>query len=850
MKGTHDGSNSHYPTTPPERPTVEGTVEQYTVTVSVATFQQVEITVSSGENTLATIQVSKEGWMKRSGFRRVAEKLAGLSDLEFNDVRSALGDARFQVLMRQDWRTFASPSLDGGKLPKYGRLRALTDPEEYPAIEDYPTTGELRDRLHEEITQAVQERSHSVICAPTGSGKSYTASTMEWLAKSDITDNKQVVLLSPSKNARDDAAEKSEKAGVTSIVLKGRHEACPIARGDNDEEITVDGTPASKWLDRMCNIKGIGFSEAHVRLAEENDQGHGQLPCCDGDGKCPAVSQWDEVRTSLSDDEDDVSEYDVIHCTHQFAFASSLRRGTNLLFDERPDFVEIGPGNVCGGRGSDGLNHDHVWDAVTAFLKEAEAPIRTAEELVSVAKQDAIGKHQRDLVEEFSSLYQAFDHRPPRDWFFDHPNAHTRAKAFTKALWNAARKESDANGRRVGESWYVNETRSTKQRDPDTPPRERINLVLNETNTITTLRVIPILNNARSVIGLDAYPVEELWQLNVGDSMTVQRLMSERERRLWRRFERRLVVIEMGRGTYSYTSAKNFKPNSNQVVIDTLRARYGSYIRTAIAPDAVEEPVTEMLVDAGVDDPETMHHGDVESRNDFKGETIGVVLGCIDPGDDYVLDQLAELDYDAQPERTDEDCDACQGKGCTRCDGSGKQRAFGRGFVGQDAEKAVNILASVRENQVAQAIGRYAREADDPDDWAVVFARTDAIPDSLVDFPGPVAKVYGKKHRAALQYISEHGKATIKEIVDWIAEEHDEIESCTKEHVRDLLKNLEDQSTVSVDKGAGYYGADLYKWNGAASTIGYLDFEVEGVSRREETDVRGRGSVEHSMHAD
>jgi hypothetical protein len=50
------------------------------------------------------------------------------------------------------------------------------------------------------------------------------------------------------------------------------------------------------------------------------------------------------------------------------------------------------------------------------------------------------------------------------------------------------------------------------------------------------------------------------------------------------------------------------------------------------------------MFEAGVDDGEfaTMTYGEEKSRNDFAEETVGLVYGYIDPGDDYVLDLLAE----------------------------------------------------------------------------------------------------------------------------------------------------------------------------------------------------------------
>jgi hypothetical protein len=101
-----------------------------------------------------------------------------------------------------------------------------------------------------------------------------------------------------------------------------------------------------------------------------------------------------------------------------------------------------------------------------------------------------------------------------------------------------------------------------------------------------------------------------------------------------------------------------------------------------------------------------------------------LVHGSIDPGDDYVVNLLAECGLQAEPETVETD------------DGE-EQRAHGREFVGPDADAAAAILGSVRESHVAQSAGRYARNADDPDDQAMVFVHTSAMPNGFADYEVP-----------------------------------------------------------------------------------------------------------------
>ena len=163
----------------------------------------------------------------------------------------------------------------------------------------------------------------------------------------------------------------------------------------------------------------------------------------------------------------------------------------------------------------------------------------------------------------------------------------------------------------------------------------------------------------------------------------------------------------------------------------------------------------------------------------------------MDPGDEFVLTVLAEYGCDAEPETiTGEDGD--------------EHRAHGRGFTGPDADTADTILASVRENEVAQAAGRYARNPDDHDDRAIVYVRTDAVPTGFTDVQvGGVEWVATQKQGEIIQSLKSDEWMTAKEIAEKI--------DSTKRHVLKTLKKLREREILDCEKGAGAYGADLYR---------------------------------------
>lgn len=203
-----------------------------------------------------------------------------------------------------------------------------------------------------------------------------------------------------------------------------------------------------------------------------------------------------------------------------------------------------------------------------------------------------------------------------------------------------------------------------------------------------------------------------------------------------------------------------------------------------------------------------MHYGEEKSRNDFGDETVGLVNGSIDPGDDYVLDLLAECGLTAKPETVETEA-------------GDVRRAHGREFVGSDAETAREILASVRENHVAQAAGRYARNADDPTNTATVFVRTDATPPGFADLQVPgVEWVATDMQRRIIEELRQRTGATARNLAG--------ATDVSKRHVAKTLAHLLNGGSVECREGVGKYGADVY--NSDAAPSGVVDLGSEEIA--------------------
>ena len=652
---------------------------------------------------------------------------------------------------------------------------------------DWPSTDEARDRLLSTIKQAMRHEDETVVDAPTSLGKSYSVATTRWAAFDDITDDRPVVHLSATRDARDEAAQAATEHGGEFFKFLSRHEACPVAAGEHDPEevhecddedrqvITIEGEAASIWLDRQCEGKGLPFSAAHQYLAEHNDQGVA-LPC-GGDG-CRAITQWDEWRDG---------EYPLAIATHNFAHVPGLRMGTNVVLDEEPDF-------------SADLTKDRIERAVGAFLRAADAPVATWESFIALVSHDG---WEGDAAREREQLQEDLRYEPDREWYLEDEDAHTLAPALARAIFHA---EDRGNGRRVGKTPHEPPRLDANVADDDAWNRVWVTVTMDETNDVRSVRTAPDFSQARSVIGLDAHPAQPKWAVNTVPHINTTEVLSPEERRLWRRYERGLRVVQVGEATRPLASGEYFQRDQVATLVEHLREQYDSEFRTAITTKSVESQVQDLLADAGVGDVDdrTMHYGEEKSRNDFADEGVGLVEGCIDPGDGHVLDLLAELDLDAEPETVD-------------VDGT-EERAHGRGFEGPDADTAAAILASVRENHTAQAAGRYARNPDDPDSHATVFVRTDAMPVDFADVQVPgIQWTFSDRQRAIVDELREAtGQLTAREISDAV--------NVSKEHVRQTLHRLIEEDVVQALEN-GPNGATLYADDGVP-TAGVVDSET------------------------
>ncbi len=625
------------------------------------------------------------------------------------------------------------------------------------------STGDIRQRLEDKIKDMMRNGESGVIQSPTSSGKTYTPSTTRWQNYPAITGNQPVILLSGTTNARGAAVKKSRNSCATHELLLGRDDSCPLAQGkydsnnaaendnaaDNAPIQAPDGSEPSEWFATLCDKRGLHISIAHSMFEREH---HDNLPCCT-DGRCDSIAQWENVPR----DSDGNVCYDVIHATHPFLRVPQLVKDCNLVIDEQPDFiVDIGTGRVR--------------KMTSAYLNEVGASINTWEGLVTSLT------NRSDKIEQLNNISEM----PDNSWFLENKDAHALAPGIVEAITTA---EQRRHGRWVGSTRYSYPTLNPYHDGPE--QIVEINIILEEDNyEVTLLQVKPDLNEAKSVIGLDAHPAMAKWRANIGQSIGKKQIVDAEEHQMWRKNERNLSIIQVGQNKNSWTTG-NFSYNKVSVMCEELRNEYKNWFKTGITSKRFAKDLERHLSEAGANSPKTIYFGNEKSVDCFGSERVGLVAGCISPDDEKIKDWMALLEKKADPGR-----EVVEGWD------------EGQKWVGQDKEVAHSLIRDVRENRVLQACGRYARSPQEPDNGAIVFVLTDVLPDEYTDKITAGVQPFGEKQQRIIEFVESRNGVTPRQINNNV--------DASKKHIHNTLNNCCDCPWVQVSEDAGEYDANIY----------------------------------------
>ncbi|KAB7517092.1 hypothetical protein DMP03_06960 [Halosegnis rubeus] len=615
----------------------------------------------------------------------------------------------------------------------------------------------------------MQNGGNAVIEAPTSSGKTYTVSTTNWRDHPEIAGEQPVIMLSGSKKARDSAFEQGKSSSAATKRLRGREDTCPLAWGEYDEGenkvIAPEGMAPSAWFDEMCNTRGHTFSFAHGVFERAYD---GDLPCSE-DGKCASAEQWD----AISQKDGEAHDYDVLHATHMFARVPQLIVDSNVVIDESPDY-------------SVNLPKGRLRESVTSYLGEIDADVSRWADTVTLLRQGALPEGFAESLED-----------PGREWFRDDSNAHALTPGITRAIATA---EERCHNLWVGESEYSYPELIPNRDTPDN--NITIRIVFDENNEVRLLQAIPDFEKARSIIGLDAFPTMPLWEGNVLKSLTSKQVVGDEAKHQWRRNTRELRIVQIGDNKNTWTR-NGFNEAKVRALVEELRWQHGDDFQTGITSKRFEPQLQEILTDADITTPQTLHLGNEKSLNDFDSEGVGLVAGCISPSSDHIKTWLALLDGDAAPKR---ECFS---------DYQGQE------WLGPGSSVAMELLNDVQLNHVLQSCGRYARSPEKDDSGATVYVLSNVLPAEWTDKSVDDVTVLGKKQRDILEYLRLNEKVAPSSIEQQL--------DVTRKYVHDTLNKYTDYPWFKMEETEGHNEPNLYSTERCPS--GILDIsDTQGVN--------------------
>ena len=678
-----------------------------------------------------------------------------------------------------------------------------------------PDTGEIRDRIGTQVTSSMKNAERICITSPTGTGKTHSIASQKWTdengKRAKITGDQPVVLLSPTRKARDSAYATGRSQGHDINLLQGVDELCPVAGGEFDTpELEKElGEMPSEWFKKLQS-RGLRSWRIHKIL--ERKLGH--CPCRI-DGICDSEAQHSGgLRKGKS------PRHDLTIACHPYAYSPQMIRNCNVIIDENPVFEMSFP-------------YASATSMVNAKLRTFDTiGPNNIEELLewSLKLPHYDSSAERDNAPEWENKVRNFlSSDASADWVEGEPDAHIMSGALVRACFNAFRKETvfDVNGIATGEAVY-RECQRNAEGEILHMSRHRIYVTIEKSDfglCVKHVWNIPDLSEARSVIVLDATPIPEMVELLVGKDCKHTQLLTKEEEKNWRVINRRQLVIDVSGGAVRPSATGRYFGKDAEVAIMKKIQEFAP-LKTAICSKKEEEPLREAMQEAGILDPKIMTYGSQRSLNDFGTEPVGYITGSIDAGDGFINHQLALFGYSATPTRSEKVCDHCHSSGCSKCQWTGLKRKHGREFEG-DTEKARMFLESVRENNVVQAIGRYARPTEEAftkaydagTKFTIVFVRTSAIPSHYVDGScHGVTWTASEKQKKILYALDGEDYKSAKEIAEAVG--------CTKKHAIETLATFVEIGSVRCWESAGKYGANLYKLLSDEPLTGVVDLDL------------------------
>lgn len=227
------------------------------------------------------------------------------------------------------------------------------------------------------------------------------------------------------------------------------------------------------------------------------------------------------------------------------------------------------------------------------------------------------------------------------------------------------------------------------------PLREGEWAVVNQEDNIIYLLRPPALSQANCTIGLSGTPIYRFWELVLGIDFDVNRVLSNKERRDYIRDSQNLHIIQTeDKYTHPYSSGYHSDSERDAALIEEIHRKHGT-VPAVITSGEVLKQIRQENVQI---DSDSAYYGNIRGSNSLAKKDVGLILGSPHPGDKEIKKWAAFF-----------------GEAATRS-GSGANLSYG--------PFGDRVLKHLRENEVLQAIFRFARDGS----GATVYVNTAAIP--------------------------------------------------------------------------------------------------------------------------
>ncbi|WP_323173076.1 winged helix-turn-helix domain-containing protein [Natrialba sp. PRR66] len=266
----------------------------------------------------------------------------------------------------------------------------------------------------------------------------------------------------------------------------------------------------------------------------------------------------------------------------------------------------------------------------------------------------------------------------------------------------------------------------------------------------------PTLVNAKNVIALDGAPTPRLYDLMFALDFKHKQVLTDTEREKYIRNTQKLRIVQTEiRSIYPYSSGKHANVDRDEALLREVAGKHNCE-PAVITSKRVLPKLKSRNIPIST---KSTNYGNIKGSNELADENVGVILGSRHFGDKYVEQWAALFGIAAT--------------------GSGQGSAKSYGPFGDE------VLQHMRENEVLQAIFRFARD----DTEATVYVNTAAIPPWLSrEIALGVVRTRVDTERDIIDALSDVGTASGADIARKTG--------YNKNTVRSHLRKLQDEGIV------------------------------------------------------